>query len=229
MALRIHLACGGTGGHIFPGLATGCVLKDRGHAVTLWLAGKDVEQAAVRGWEGPVITVPAEGFIAGLSWRSLKTAFRLIGASRRCHGRMSADRPDVLLAMGSYASIGPATAAFRLRVPVVLHEANVIPGRAVTMLAGRATAIAAAFEETRFYLRRHEVVLTGMPLRREVLAARSVEIPRPAPPRFTVLVTGGSRGARRLNRVVSRADDADSGEYADRGRGKREYLELRHQ
>lgn len=205
MKLKVHLACGGTGGHIFPGLATGRVLRERGHDVTLWMAGKDVEQAAVKGWEGPIITVRSEGFVSGLSWRTLRTVFQLVRASRSCHEQMAAAKPDVLLAMGSYASIGPATAAFRLRVPVVLHEANVIPGRAVAVLSGRATAVAAVFEETRFHLRRREIVLTGMPLRREVIAARTLEIPRPSPPRFTVLVTGGSRGARALNRIVLEA------------------------
>ena len=203
MALNIHLACGGTGGHIFPGLATAEVLRSRGHRVSLWMAGKDVEASAVRGWDGPVITVPSEGFERVFAWRTLRTAWRLLGARRICLNRMRQERPDVLLAMGSYASVGPASAAFRLGVPVVLHEANVIPGRAVVVLAARATAVAAVFEETRFYLKRRELTITGMPLRREILESRPAA---PAAPRdegaFTVLVTGGSRGAHRLNELV---------------------------
>ena len=148
--LNVHLACGGTGGHIFPGLATAAVLRDRGHRVTLWLAGKDVEASAVRGWDGPVHTVPAEGFTSGLpGWRVVRTSISLLRASRTCHRAMAKDPPDVLLAMGSYASVGPARAAFKLDIPVVLHESNVIPGRAVALLSRRAAAVAAVFEETR--------------------------------------------------------------------------------
>ena len=59
--MKIALACGGTGGHVFPGLATAEALRARNHEVVLWLAGKDVERSAVEGWDGPVVTVPAQG------------------------------------------------------------------------------------------------------------------------------------------------------------------------
>ncbi len=199
--LRIALACGGTGGHIFPGLATAQELRARGHDVTLWLAGKDVESTAVRGWDGPVTTVPSRGFSGGLSWGTVATVWRLWRAARICRRRMRRDRPDILLAMGSYASVGPARAAFKLSIPVVLHEANVIPGRAIAVLARQAQAVAAVFEETQYHLRRHEVHITGMPLRREVLAGRERAAVR-APGPFTVLVMGGSRGAHRLNELA---------------------------
>ncbi len=203
---KIHLACGGTGGHIFPGLATAAVLRDRGHQVTLWLAGKDVEASAVRGWDGPVFTVPAEGFASGVpGWKTIRTSLSLLRASRTCRIAMSKDRPDVLLAMGSYASFGPARAAFHLDVPVVLHESNVIPGRAVALLSRRAAAVAAVFEETRFYLPRSEIVITGMPLRRDIIDRRPPAGERSPGGLFTVLVTGGSRGARHLNEIVTEA------------------------
>jgi len=200
----VHLACGGTGGHIFPGLATAAVLRNRGHAVTLWLAGKDVEASAVRGWDGPVHTVPAEGFTAGLpGWRVVRTSLSLLRASRTCHRVMAKEPPDVLLAMGSYASVGPARAAFKLDIPVVLHESNVIPGRAVAMLSRRAAAVAAVFEETRYYLPRREITITGMPLRQDLIDRRAAHGERAPGGLFTVLVTGGSRGARRLNETVT--------------------------
>lgn len=205
MALTVHLACGGTGGHIFPGLATAEVLKRRGHSVTLWLAGKDVESTAVSGWDGPVITVRAEG-LSGGQMRKLRSAGMLIRATVTSFGRMHVSRPDVLLAMGSYASFGPVVAALRHRVPVVLHESNVIPGRAISMLSRWAKNVGAVFEETRFYLKQCPLTITGMPLRREVVegAARPRAERKPGDP-FTVLVMGGSRGARRLNEMVTEA------------------------
>ena len=207
MPLNIHLACGGTGGHIFPGLATARVLRERGHIVTLWMAGKDVEQTAVRGWDGTVITVPSQGFPSGLNWDSVRSAWSLFNASRICLARMRRESPDVLLAMGSYASVGPALAAFRLHIPVVLHESNVIPGRAIALLSRRARAVAAVFEETRFYLKRREIVVTGMPLRRELAVAQEAlpSAPRAPGEGFTLLVMGGSRGAHRLNELVTEA------------------------
>ena len=152
--MKIALACGGTGGHIFPGVATAEVLAARGHEVELWLAGKDGEDRLVDGWDGPVVTVQSEGFSDGVSTRAMGTAWKLMGAARRCTSVMRKNRPDVVLGMGSYATVGPVVAAMRLQIPFVLHEANVLPGRAVSLFSRWASAIAGSFEETRYYLRR---------------------------------------------------------------------------
>ena len=105
--------------------------------------------------------------------------------------------------MGSYSSVGPGLAARYLRIPVVLHEANVIPGRAVEFLSGFSSAVAVTFPETRQHLRHPRVVVTGIPLRKSIeQAARE---PRLEPALFTVLVMGGSQGARRLNDVAPQA------------------------
>jgi UDP-N-acetylglucosamine--N-acetylmuramyl-(pentapeptide) pyrophosphoryl-undecaprenol N-acetylglucosamine transferase len=201
--MKVGLACGGTGGHIFPGLATAEVLKTRGHEVTLWLAGRGVESAALPSWSGPVETVPSEGFVSGPSLRSLPTAVRLLKAVRRCTEVMERTPPDVVLAMGSYACAGPVGAAMRLGIPFVLHESNVIPGRAISLFSHWAAAVACAFEETHYYARRKDLLLTGMPLRREIAGGAGAAKPAAHP--FTVLVMGGSQGARALNGVVPQA------------------------
>ncbi|MCX7008078.1 MAG: glycosyltransferase, partial [Kiritimatiellaeota bacterium] len=101
--LRIALACGGTGGHIFPGLATAEVLRERGHEVVLWMAGKDVETAAVKNWPGKVVTIPSRGLPSVLSPKFMPAFWRLLRAMHTCRRMMRKDPPDILLAMGSYA------------------------------------------------------------------------------------------------------------------------------
>lgn len=202
--MKIAIACGGTGGHIFPGLATAHILRDRGHDVTLWMAGKDVEADALKSWPGRVEKVRSRGF-EQISLRAFGTAWGLAGAVRKCRAIMRDDPPDVLLAMGSYASVGPLGAALTLRIPFVLHEANVVPGRAVALFARRAAAVAGCFEETRYYMRHCDLALTGMPLRRELIEASALPPPARTSAKFSVLVMGGSRGAHALNTVVSRA------------------------
>ncbi len=202
--LKIAIACGGTGGHIFPGVATAGVLRSRGHDVKLWLAGKDIEAPALRDWPGEMLTVPAEGLPTGVSLRSVRALWRLSMAVFACRGLMKSDRPDVLLGMGSYACVGPVGAALTLRVPIVLHEANVLPGRAVSLFSRWATAVAGSFEETRHYLRRKHIEITGMPLRRDLeRAAQRAMQNAERHDQWTVLVMGGSRGAHALNDVVS--------------------------
>lgn len=204
--IRVAVACGGTGGHVFPGLATARRLTEKECRVTLWLTGRDLEQSAVSAWSGAVVTVPAEGFPAGFSLRFFRSLARFMKAARTCMQIMKKERPDVLLAMGSYASAGPVAAALVLRIPVVLHEANVIPGRAIALFSRWATAIAGSFEETRYYLRKRGIEITGMPLRESLRQETGMKMrhggDRDA---FSLLVMGGSRGAHRLNEVVSEA------------------------
>lgn len=210
--LKIGVACGGTGGHIFPGLATANVLSQRGHDVTIWLAGKDIEHDALRQWKGKVVTIPSEGFQSGLSLRSLLTVKRLYKAYRLTLGLMRKDPPDVLLAMGSYASFGPVKAALKLNVPYVLHEANLVPGRAVSLLARKADTIAVSFEKTRYYLKHRNMETTGMPLRKELqVACDPPRTQRSENDSLRILVVGGSRGAQILNEVVPEAIAVASG------------------
>jgi UDP-N-acetylglucosamine--N-acetylmuramyl-(pentapeptide) pyrophosphoryl-undecaprenol N-acetylglucosamine transferase len=207
--MKVAVACGGTGGHVFPGLATAHELLRRGHDVTLWLTGRDTEQAALKDWDGPVVQVPARGLPSGISLDSVRACGHLVRAVGRCWARMRQDRPDVLLAMGSYASVGPCGSARLLGVPMVLHEANVIPGRAVGLFARSAAAVAVGFEETRYHLHRGRISVVGIPLREELTEASNDLPPREATVHspFRLLVAGGSMGAHRLNEVVVEALD----------------------
>ena len=205
--MKVAVACGGTGGHVFPGLATARELLRRGHEVTLWLTGRDTEQSARKDWDGPVVEVPARGFPSGISFKSFQTAWKLVQAVQQCRRAMRRNRPDVLLAMGSYASVGPCGAARLLGVPIVLHEANVIPGRAVRLFSGTAAAVAAGFEETRYHLRKAKLAVVGIPLREELTeAARALPLRDSAVHTpFRLLIVGGSMGAHRLNEVAVEA------------------------
>ncbi len=211
--MKIGIACGGTGGHIFPGLAVAEALRQRGHTVVLWLAGKPGEDLATAGWDGPIVTVYARGVSSHAPQAIMATCFRLAKAVLQCRQSMRAFAPEVLLAMGSYASVGPVLAARWLKIPVVLHEANVVPGRAIKFLGRWAEAVAVGFEETRKHLAHRRLVVTGMPVRQVNDASSAIGDRQSAignwsaiiPGKFTLLVMGGSRGAHRLNEIVSQA------------------------
>lgn len=196
---RFSVSCGGTGGHVFPGMATAKALQGRGHEVTLWLSGKAIETATRHAWNGPVVSTGAEK----LSFHPLQLPRTLLNLHRVYYASLKTlkeQRPRALLAMGSYSSLGPVLAARRLGIPVVLHEANVVPGKAVSTLSRFAKAIAITFPETREYLKHPSITLTGLPLRKEMEEAAAT--PSPPPAIFTVLTMGGSQGAQRLNETV---------------------------
>ena len=196
MGLKLVVACGGTGGHAFPGIAAAGELASRGHDVTVWMSGRDVESSVLKGWKGSVFATGARQF-------SLKNAFHNLCAILRCRSEMRRVKPDALLAMGSYTSLPPVLAAVGCKVPVVLHEANTVPGRAVDMLSSLAKAVAISFEESSRYFPEKETVLTGLPVRTDIAGqSRFEEVPEDA---FCIFVTGGSQGAHRVNEIASKA------------------------
>ena len=92
--MRIVVACGGTGGHAFPGLAVAQELRNRGHEVAIWASGRDVESGVLRNWTGTVFSTGARQF-------SLRNVFAIVCSVFRCRREMKRFAPDALLAMGS--------------------------------------------------------------------------------------------------------------------------------
>lgn len=194
--MKIAVACGGTGGHAFPGLAVAEELKARGHDVTIWESGRDIESSVMRNWTG-------KGFSTLARQLSAKNAFSILRSIMRCRREMRREKPDVLLAMGSYSSLPPVLAAKAYGVPVVLHEANTVPGRAVDYLSRYAKVVAISFEATTRYLKNVKTVLTGLPVRADISHGTRFDfIP---PDSFVVFVTGGSQGAHVVNCLASEA------------------------
>jgi UDP-N-acetylglucosamine--N-acetylmuramyl-(pentapeptide) pyrophosphoryl-undecaprenol N-acetylglucosamine transferase len=171
MGLKLVVACGGTGGHAFPGLAVARELLMRGHDLTVWMSGRDVESSVLKDWDGPV-------FATGARQMSLKNIFANMFAVLRCRKQIRRSKIDAILAMGSYSSLPPVLAAAGCKVPVVLHEANTVPGRAVDFLSFFAKAIAVSFEETAGHFSKKETVLTGLPVRTDIVGKpRFAEVP----------------------------------------------------
>ena len=194
--MKIVVACGGTGGHSFPGIAVAKELRSRGHEVAVWSAGRDIEQSVMKSWDGKVFSTKA---------RQLKPkyVFAILASYLRCVQAMKREQPDVVLAMGSYASLPPVLAARHYNIPVVLHEANTVPGKAVEFLSRYAKTVAISFGMTAKHLARAQTVLTGLPIRNEIAAGNRFDfIPANS---FTVFVTGGSQGAHAVNELASTA------------------------
>lgn len=202
--MRIAVTCGGTGGHVFPGVATASAIRDKGHDVRIVLSGRSVEGEKPGGWDGVIIHVPcrqpswSNPVSAAKSLGSLASAFIVAVQALRRY------RPDALLAMGSYTSLPPVLAARLLRIPVVLHEANAIPGVAVSRLCRMAERVCIAFEEAARHLPKSvKTVNTGLPVRNGIAGQPPGVYADPS--RFTILVMGGSQGSQAVNNAVAGA------------------------
>lgn len=223
--LHVAIACGGTGGHLFPGLAVGRELLARGARVTLLVSPKEVDQAAVQGLgELRTATLPAVGlqggnvgaFLAGFlrSWRAARRVFtdRSLGPRP----------PEAVLGMGGFTAAPPMLAGRQCGALTFLHESNTIPGRANRLLARWTRQAFTGFEETGARLGGARVNFSGTPVREAIARLRSGRDPRAArvalgldPSRPVLLVTGGSQGARGLNRWVCAALEGLAGDLPE--------------
>lgn len=214
---RVAVACGGTGGHFYPGLTVAHAAIARGFAVSLILTGRlAAEQALLGTDQGFAVRVlpglsPPVGLVG-------KAAFALrLGWSVWQHRReLRAIRADALLAMGSFNAVPTVLAAAWLGIPVFLHEGNARIGKANLFLSRWARHLAMAFPPVNAAGCRCPWSVTGMPVRAELCAKpptredaiarlrRETDAPlQPGLP--TVLVFGGSQGARTLNQALPEA------------------------
>ena len=199
----VAIACGGTGGHLFPGMAVAEQLQKRNCAVALIISPKDVDQQAVKSARDmEIVTLPAVGLqnrnyfsFAGSFVKSLFTARRIFGKRR----------PAAVLAMGGFTSAPPIWVGKDFGARTFLHESNTIPGRANRLLARFVDEAFVGFPETVVRLRAPKVTMTGTPVRsrfqpRDPAACRTalgLESNRPV-----VLIMGGSQGASGINEII---------------------------
>lgn len=204
--IHVAIACGGTGGHLFPGLAVGRALARRGGRATLLVSTKEVDRQAVKDVSDlKVVTLPAVGLQggnhAGFAWSFVRSVHAARGLFRR-------DPPEIVLAMGGFTSAPPILAARFAGRMTAIHESNTVPGRANRWLARWVNRAFVGFEDAAGRLGTARTEVTGTPVRdafvpRDPAAARrSLGL---AAERPVVAVMGGSQGASGLNDAVRAA------------------------
>jgi UDP-N-acetylglucosamine--N-acetylmuramyl-(pentapeptide) pyrophosphoryl-undecaprenol N-acetylglucosamine transferase len=199
----IAIACGGTGGHLFPGLAVADQLKQRGCTVALLISPKEVDQQAVKSASGvEIFTLPA----VALQNRNYFSFARSFWQSWRASKKIFQSRPpQAILAMGGFTSAPPILAGNAFGAKTFLHESNTIPGKANRFLARFVDQAFVGFPEAGSRLKARKVTITGTPVRPQFQPREAAEC-RAAlgldPNRPVVLITGGSQGATRLNDMI---------------------------
>ncbi len=200
---HVAIACGGTGGHLFPGLAVAGQILSRGGSVTVLISPKEVDQQAVKSARGlEIVTLPAVALQGGRRLAFLRGFWQSWRAARKL---FKSRRPDAVLAMGGFTSAPPVLAARSLGGKTFLHESNTIPGRANRWLARVVDQAFVGFSQTESRLAARQVTGTGTPVRpqfqpRDAALCRRVlglDAARPV-----MLVMGGSQGASGINEMI---------------------------
>ncbi len=209
---RYVIACGGTGGHLFPGIAVAEVLRERGHEVMLIISEKAIDATAVAGREDDftIETQRSVGLPSPLLSPKLPRFFLGFAQSVRHSRRLFRDfQPRAVLGMGGFTSTGPILAARVAGIPCFVHESNAIPGKANRLNARVARVALLGFPQCAGHFASGvRTVFTGTPVRASLSAPvdRSAALARfgfsDEPGATTILVMGGSQGARGVNDSV---------------------------
>ena len=209
--LRIVIAGGGTGGHLFPGIAAAQEFEARNADTRIIFVstGNPLERSVLSKTGYPLQTITVAAIKGRGLWNQVKSVANIPKGILEANRILKNFSPDLTIGLGSY-SAGPVVfAAWLRRIPIVIHEQNILPGITNRILSRFANRIYISFENTKSKLDLRKVRWTGNPVRRELLEycdhnsqeKRDNAGNRP----FTVLIIGGSQGAHRINMAVIEA------------------------
>lgn len=206
------VSAGGTAGHINPALAVADELRRRGHDI-LFVGTPDhleAKLAVEAGFEFASFSVA--GFDKSRPWTLITSGAKLLKATNQAKALFKQRRPDAVLGFGAYVSIPVGRAACAMKIPLIIHEQNSVPGMANVYLAKRASAVALTYAHSAQHLQcKGEPHIVGNPVRagfEEVDRASARKALGISEDAFVLLVMGGSLGAQHLNAAVAAMKDA---------------------
>ena len=210
------IACGGTGGHLFPGIAVAQQLRRRGHRPVLLISRKEVDADASRKYgDLEFHSIPAIAKPPLLSLRTPGFFWALAKTYLTCCRILAQEKAEAVVGMGGFTSLPPVLAGHRRGLRTYVHDSNAMPGRANRMTAKWCTKVLLGLGEAARYFPGRDCVVVGTPVREEIQnlppaaqAREKLGLPQDKP---VILVTGGSQGARNLNSMLIEAAKADPG------------------
>ncbi len=209
--MKILLTGGGTGGHLIPLLGVVSELrkinaeKKLGEPEFLLITpasgfNENISEAGIQ-----IKTIKAGKLRRYFSWENLRDIFKIpIGIVQSLY-HISKFKPDVVFSKGGFASVPPVIAAWILRVPIITHESDIVPGLANRIIASFASKILISFSAAEKYFDKNKVILTGNPIRSDIVQGNrenALKFFKLSPDLPTVLIFGGSQGAQKINEMT---------------------------
>lgn len=207
---KILISGGGTGGHIFPALAIAGEIKRRCPDADILFVGAEsrmeMEKIPAAGYR--IIGLPVYGFDRKNPFKNIKVLFQLFKSMRLAKNILKEFQPEIAIGVGGYASGPMLKAAQKAGIPTLIQEQNSYAGVTNKLLAERANAICVAYEGMERFFPKEKITLTGNPVRSKLLSCTLTRQEAKAhygldPECLTVLVVGGSLGARTINNSIS--------------------------
>jgi UDP-N-acetylglucosamine--N-acetylmuramyl-(pentapeptide) pyrophosphoryl-undecaprenol N-acetylglucosamine transferase len=204
--IKVVIAGGGTGGHVFPGLALAKALNPQN---VVWIGlengfeKKQAEQAGILFY-----SIKASPLVGKAFFKKIFNLARLAFGFFQAFFSLLKIKPSVVVGTGGYVSAPVLLSSLILRIPTLILEQNVLPGRTTRFFAPFVSCVLASFEDTKVYLPKAKVAVTGNPVRREIGQWGKVEACEKlglSAQKLTLLVMGASQGAQALNRVLLQA------------------------
>jgi len=208
--MRCIIAGGGTGGHLFPGIAIAeaFIEREMGNEVMFIGTEKGIEVRVLAGGRFPLRMIQARPLKGRSPVEKIKAIWSIPMAISGALSILKEFHPQLVLGVGGYASGPTLFAASLLRIKRAIHEQNVVPGMTNRILKWFSQRIFVSFEETKKYFPEGKTIVTGNPIRKEIyvcLPAGGVRTNEEKRDRFTLLIFGGSGGAHRINVAMMEA------------------------
>jgi len=207
---RVIISGGGSGGHIFPAVAIADEIKKRNPQVDILFVGAngkmEMEKVPAAGYK--IIGLDIVGFQRKFTFKNFLLPFKIIQSLIKAKNILKEFKPQVVIGVGGYASGPTLKAAQSLNIPTLVQEQNSFPGKTNKLLAHKVKTICTAYEGLDKYFPKEKIVLTGNPVRSSVVADLEQKkndgyaYYNLDPSKKTILIIGGSLGARTLNESV---------------------------
>ena len=206
--MKLIVAGGGTGGHLFPGIAVAEEFLSRNTANQVLFVGSErgIEARAIPKLGYRLELISAAGVRGKGSIAKLKAFIMLLNGYAQSRKILRQFQPDLVLGVGGYASLPMVLAANGMGIPRYIHEQNALPGMSNKVLSKIANRVFISLEESAQFFPKNSTLLTGNPLRKQILDMLTTEAaPQDTGGRFNLFIFGGSQGARALNLALPQA------------------------
>lgn len=203
--MRLVVTGGGTGGHVFPALEVAKASRNAGDDVRYFGSFRGQERAACEKAAMPFVAFASEPVYSLTKIKGIKSLIRLLKSSGQVMRELANVRPDVVFATGGYAAAPVLNAARRMKLPIVIHEQNTVPGRTNRIMSRSARAVCTVFHQTSQHFPHVKTVRTGMPVREVMRQSAQGTLMLDSDPTNSapmVLVMGGSQGSAALNDIA---------------------------